>query len=44
MAEQNQLVASLIEQNDALAKELAKLGKEIGELRQKQVPAKEGEK
>lgn len=36
MAEQNQLVASLIEQNDALAKELGKLGKEIAELRQKQ--------
>lgn len=34
MAEQNQLVASLIEQNDALAKELAKLGKELAELRQ----------
>lgn len=44
VAEQNQLVASLIEQNDALAKELAKLGTEIGELRQKQAPAKEGEK
>ena len=41
MAEQNQLVASLIEQNDALAKELAKLGKEIGDLKQKQLPAKE---
>lgn len=35
MAEQNQLVASLIEQNDALAKELAKLGKELAELRGK---------
>ena len=35
MAEQNQLVASLIEQNEALAKELAKLGKEITDLRQK---------
>lgn len=34
MAEQNQLVASLIEQNDALAKELAKLGKELADLRQ----------
>lgn len=41
MAEQNQLVATLIEQNDALAKELGKLGKEIGELKQKQIPAKE---
>ena len=36
MAEQNQLVATLIEQNDALAKELAKLGKDMAELRQKQ--------
>lgn len=36
MAEQNQLVASLIEQNDALAKELAKLGKELAELRGKE--------
>lgn len=36
MAEQNQLVASLIEQNDALAKELAKLGRELAEVRQKQ--------
>jgi len=35
MAEQNQLVASLIEQNEALAKELAKLGKELAELRGK---------
>lgn len=35
MAEQNQLVASLIEQNDALAAELAKLGKELAELRGK---------
>jgi hypothetical protein len=39
MAEQNQLVASLIEQNDALAKELAKLGQQITELRQKQALA-----
>lgn len=36
MAEQNQLVASLIEQNDALGKELGKLGKELAEVRQKQ--------
>ncbi len=43
MAEQNQLVASLIEQNDALAKEIAKLGKELAEVRQKQA-TKEGEK
>ncbi|MBL9207338.1 MAG: hypothetical protein JNN01_19820 [Opitutaceae bacterium] len=35
MAEQNQLVASLIEQNEALTKELAKLGKEISEMRGK---------
>lgn len=34
MAEQNQLVASLIEQNDALAKELAKLNQEVAALRQ----------
>ncbi len=33
MAEQNQLVASLIEQNEALTKELAKLGQQIAELR-----------
>jgi hypothetical protein len=39
MAEQNQLVASLIEQNEALAKELAKLGKEISELRTKAMSA-----
>lgn len=36
MAEQNQLVASLIEQNDALAKELAKLGRDLADMRQKQ--------
>lgn len=35
MAEQNQLVASLIEQNEALAKELVKLGQQITDLRQK---------
>jgi len=33
MAEQNQLVASLIEQNEALTKQLTKLGQEIAELR-----------
>lgn len=45
MAQQNQLVASLIEQNEALAKELAKLGREIATLRQKPAPPKpEGEK
>lgn len=36
MTEQNQLVASLIEQNDALAKEPSKLGKEIADLRHQQ--------
>lgn len=35
MAEQNQLMASLIEQNESLSKELARLNKEIGELRQR---------
>jgi len=39
MAEQNQLVASLIEQNDALTKELTKLGQQLAELRQKQATA-----
>lgn len=39
MAEQNQLVASLIEQNEALAKELTNLGKEIADLRQSQSPS-----
>jgi len=43
MAEQNQLVASLIEQNEAWAKELGKLGSELADMRQKQV-AKEGGK
>lgn len=37
MAEQNQLVASLIEQNDVLAKELSKLNREIADLRQKSI-------
>lgn len=35
VAEQNQLMASLIEQNEALAGELAKLNKEIGEIKAK---------
>ena len=35
IAEQNQLMSSLIEQNEALATELTKLSKEIGELRGK---------
>ncbi|HWA08303.1 MAG TPA: hypothetical protein VG838_02435 [Opitutaceae bacterium] len=42
MAEQNQLVASLIEQNEALTRELAKLGQQIAELRKSQ-PAASGE-
>ncbi|MGH7945598.1 MAG: hypothetical protein ACREF9_11380 [Opitutaceae bacterium] len=44
MAEQNQLVASLIEQNEALAKELGRLGSELTELRQRQVLAKREDK
>ena len=35
IAEQNQLMAALIEQNEALAAELTKLNKEIAELRPK---------
>lgn len=42
MAEQNQLVASLIEQNEALAKELAKLNQEVAALRQKQTAPEGG--
>lgn len=41
MAEQNQLVASLIEQNEALTQELAKLGQQIADLRAK---GQEGDK
>ena len=37
IAEQNQLMSALIEQNEALAAELAKLNREIAEVRQKQV-------
>lgn len=33
VAEQNQLMAALVEQNEALAAELSKLGKELAELR-----------
>lgn len=44
MAEQNQLVASLIEQNEALAKELAKLNQEVAALRQQPTATKENEK
>jgi hypothetical protein len=36
MAEQNQLMASLIEQNEALAKQLGRMSREIAEMRQKQ--------
>lgn len=35
MAEQNQLMASLIEQNEALSAQLAKLNNQIGELQRK---------
>lgn len=35
VAAQNQLMASLVEQNEALASELTKLNKEIAEIRQK---------
>lgn len=44
MAEQNQLVATLIEQNEALTKELTKLGQQIVELRQQQTGKKGDEK
>jgi hypothetical protein len=39
MAEQNQLMASLIEQNEALSAQLAKLTKEMEEIRAKQSAA-----
>ena len=42
VAEQNQLMASLIEQNEALAAELGKLGKELAELRRKSAETKPG--
>lgn len=42
VAEQNQLMASLIEQNEALAAELGKLGKELAELRRKSSETKTG--
>jgi hypothetical protein len=35
IVEQNQLMASLIEQNESLSKELARLNREIGEMRQR---------
>jgi hypothetical protein len=44
MAEQNQLVASLIEQNEALGRELAKLGQQISQLQQKQFDQEETKK
>jgi hypothetical protein len=44
MAEQNQLMASLIEQNESLAKELARLNKEITDMRQRGVIAAVEEK
>jgi hypothetical protein len=45
IAEQNQLMASLIEQNESLAKELARLNKEMAEMRQKPpAPTPEGGK
>ncbi len=37
IAEQNQLMASLVEQNESLAKELARLSGEMAQLRQRQV-------
>ena len=44
MAEQNQLMASLIEQNESLSKELARLNKEISDLRQRGALATNEEK
>ncbi len=45
IAEQNQLLASLIEQNEALAAQLAKLNKDIAEMRARQsMPSGEGGK
>ncbi len=41
MAEQNQLVATLIEQNEALTKELTKLGQQLAELRRNASPPTE---
>lgn len=43
IAEQNQLMASLIEQNESLSKELARLNKEIGDMRQRGAFAAAGE-
>lgn len=36
LAEQNQLMASLIEQNEALARQLGRMNQEIADMRQKQ--------
>lgn len=45
MAEQNQLVATLIEQNDALSAQLTKLTKDMADMRAKQfTPGAEGGK
>jgi hypothetical protein len=45
MAEQNQLVASLIEQNEALSAQLTKLAKDMAEIRARQsTPGTEGGK
>ena len=45
IAEQNQLMASLIEQNEALSGQLAKLTKDVAEMRTKQTtPGTEGGK
>jgi hypothetical protein len=45
IAEQNQLMASLIEQNEALAAQLAKLNKDIADMRARQsTPGGEGGK
>lgn len=44
IAEQNQLMASLIEQNESLSKELARLTKEVGDMRQQGAFAATGDK
>lgn len=42
VAEQNQLMAALVEQNEALAAELTKLSKELSDLRRRQLTPGEG--
>jgi hypothetical protein len=42
VAEQNQLMATLIEQNEALVAELGKLGKELTELRRRSTDSQQG--